>query len=115
MDFWVALYETETFPACLGQNLAESVGCTKAGVLGWLTYSLLPAENLRKTECSLVHGKLSTLKSYGSLTACCSCGLKAVCNKFKISCYVSNWHVWHLKISNLALTEDSLKKWGGER
>lgn len=26
MEFWVALYETETFPDCLGQNLADSVG-----------------------------------------------------------------------------------------
>lgn len=25
-DFWVALHETETFPASMGQNLAESMG-----------------------------------------------------------------------------------------
>lgn len=80
--------------------------CTKAGMLGCLTYSLLHAENLRRTGCSVAHGKISALKSYGSLTACCSCGLKVLCNKFKIqenSCYVSNQHVQHLKISNLAL------------
>jgi len=71
-------------------------------MLGCLTYSWLHAENLSKTECGPARGRLSTLKSYRSLTACCSHGLRAPRNQFKISCYVSNQYVLHLKISYLA-------------